>query len=87
MIAPRLIGQIRNVPVRELVAALGRDGVVARAGKGSSRVHRHSDGRRTVIYDRCAGDALPLGTLRKVSDGAGWADDQIRRPKPGRVGR
>lgn len=81
MISPRLIEQLRNVPVRELIAALERDGFVARAGKGSSRVYRHPDGRRTVIHYHHASDTLPLGTLRKVLEGAGWADDDIRRLK------
>ena len=38
MIASRLLDRLRNIPVRQLVAALERDGFLYRRRKGSSRV-------------------------------------------------
>jgi predicted RNA binding protein YcfA (HicA-like mRNA interferase family) len=79
MIAPDLLEQLRNVPIREIVSALERDGFTYRSGKGSSRVYRHPDGRRTVVHYHRGSDTLPLGTLRKVIEGAGWSDGDLRR--------
>ena len=79
MISPVLLAHLRNITVRELTNALERDGFAYRRGKGASRVYRHQDGRRTVVHYHHGGDTLPLGTLRKVLEGAGWTDDDLRR--------
>jgi predicted RNA binding protein YcfA (HicA-like mRNA interferase family) len=79
MISPERIRHLRNLPVRELIAALERDGFVYRRSKGSGRVYRHLDGRRVVIHYHHAGDTLPLGTLRNVLHGTRWTESDVVR--------
>lgn len=79
MIPPHLIQQLRNTPVQELIRALERDGFFYRRTRGSGRVYRHTDGRRTVIHYHHAGDTLPIGTLRNVLAGTRWTEDDLRR--------
>ncbi len=74
-----LARRLRNTPVRELISALERDGFTYRRTRGSSRVYRHSDGRRTVVHYHRSGDTLPLGTLRSVLDGTGWTQEDLER--------
>ena len=79
MIPPELTRRLRNRPVRELIAALERDGFAYRRSKGAGRVYRHPDGRRVVIHYHHAGDTLPLGTLRNVLNGTRWTESDIVR--------
>jgi predicted RNA binding protein YcfA (HicA-like mRNA interferase family) len=79
MIPPHLIQQLRNTAVQALVRALERDGFTYRRARGSGRVYRHPDGRRTVIHYHRAGDTLPLGTLRSVLAGTHWTEEDLRR--------
>ena len=78
-IPSHLINQLRNIPVRELVRALERDGFTYKRRKHSSRVYRHPDGCRTVIHYHRPNDTLPIGTLRSVLAGAGWTEDDLKR--------
>ncbi|PKB63541.1 MAG: hypothetical protein BZY80_07040 [SAR202 cluster bacterium Io17-Chloro-G2] len=70
---------MRNTSVRELVRALERDGFTFRRTRGSGRLYRHPDGRRTVIHYHSATDTLPIGTLRSVLTGTNWSEDDLRR--------
>jgi predicted RNA binding protein YcfA (HicA-like mRNA interferase family) len=79
MIAAHLLQRLRNIPVRELIGALERDGFVYRRAKGSGRVYRHPDGRRAVVHYHHGGDTLPLGTLRNVLTGTRWTDADLER--------
>ena len=79
MIPPHLLQQLRNIPVRELIAALERDGFTYRRLSGSGRVYRHSDGWRVVIHYHHSSDTLPLGTLRSVLTGTRWTEADLRR--------
>ena len=74
-----LLQRLRNTPVRELVRALERDGFTYRRTRGSGRVYRHDDGRRTVVHYHSASDTLPLGTLRSVLAGAAWSEEDLLR--------
>lgn len=74
-----LARQLRNTPVRDLVRALERDGFSYRRTRGSSRVYRHPDGRRTVIHYHHSNDTLPLGTLQNVLSGTRWTDADLER--------
>lgn len=74
-----LARQLRNTPVRELVRALERDGFSYRRTRGSSRVYRHPDGRRTVIHYHRSNDTLPLGTLQSVLSGTRWTNADLER--------
>ena len=79
MTAQELARLLRNTPVRQLVAALERDGFVYRRSKGSGRLYRHSDGRRVVIHYHRGNDTLPHGTLRSVLGSARWSENDLRR--------
>lgn len=74
-----MIEGLRNVPVRKLIRALERDGFVYRRAKGSQRVYRHPDGRRTVIHYHHGGDTLPVGTLKQIIDATRWTEEDLRR--------
>lgn len=74
-----LARRLRNASVRELVSALERDGFSYRRSRGSSRVYRHSDGRRTVVHFHRANDTLPLGTIRSILTGTNWTEDDLAR--------
>ena len=74
-----LARRLRNTPVRELVRALERDGFSYRRTRGSSRVYRHDDGRRTVVHYHRSNDTLPLDTLRSVLTGTRWAESDLER--------
>jgi len=71
--------ELRNLPVRKLVAALERDGFIYRRRKGSQKVYRHEDGRRVVLHYHRGSDTLPLGTLRQILGATGWTEDDLRR--------
>ena len=74
-----LARRLRNVAARELVSALERDGFAYRRTRGSSRVYRHSDGRRTVVHYHPSNDTLTLGTLRSILSGTQWTEDDLER--------
>ncbi len=74
-----LARRLRNVSVRELVGALERDGFSYRRSRGSSRVYRHADGRRTVVHFHRASDTLPLDTIRSILAGTNWTEDDLER--------
>ncbi len=74
-----LARRLRNTPVRELVRALERDGFSYRRTRGSSRVYRHDDGRRTVVHYHRSNDTLPLDTLRSILAGTRWAQEDLER--------
>lgn len=75
------LDQLRNAPVRKLVRALERDGFTFRRKKGSGRLYRHPDGRRTVIHYHHSSDTLPPGTLRSVLAATRWTEDDLLRLK------
>ena len=79
MIPPQVIQRLRNTPVRQLIAALQRDGFLYRRTKGSGRVYRHPDGRRAVVHYHHANDTLPIGTLRNVLFGTRWTEADLKR--------
>ena len=81
MTADQPLDQLRNTPVRRLVRALERDGFTFQRKKGSGRLYRHPDGRRTVIHYHHSGDTLPLGTLRSVLEATRWIEADLKRLK------
>ena len=74
-----LARRLRNVAARELIGALERDGFTYRRTRGSSRVYRHIDGRRTIVHYHRPNDTLPLGTLRSILSGAQWTESDLER--------
>ena len=73
--------QLRNVAVRDLIAALLADGfTMERSTRTGGRVYRSERERRTVlVHYHHGGDTLPLGTLRSIIEGARWTFDDARR--------
>ena len=71
---------LRNTPVREIIAALERDGFgLRRSTRTGSRIYRHSDGRRAVIQYHRGGDTLVRKTLREILRGVQWTEGDLRR--------
>ena len=55
----RLVNLLRNTPVREIIRALERDGlVVARNTRTGGLVYSHPDGRNTFTHYHTGGEAL-----------------------------
>lgn len=74
--------QLRKITVRELCAALDRDGFVLDRQRGSHRVYyRPRDKRRVVIPYHLPGATLPIGTLAAIVRDVGWTEDDFRRLK------
>jgi len=72
--------QLRKVTVRELCAALERDGFVLDRQRGSHRVYyRPGDKRRVVIPYHHPGATLRIGTLAAIVRDIGWTEDDLRR--------
>ena len=71
---------LRNTPVRELIAALRRDGCSSeRQTRAGGRIYGHPDGRRTTIHDHTGRDTLTRKTLRSVLQATRWTEDNLRR--------
>ena len=76
----RVLHLLRNTPVREIIAALERDGFsLHRSTKTGSRIYRHPDGRMAVIHYHRGSDTLARKTLREVLRGVQWTEDDLRR--------
>ena len=75
-----LLNLLRNTPVREIIAALERDGfALRRSTRTGSRIYRHPDGRRAVIHYHRGSDTLVRKTLREVLRGVQWTEDDLKR--------
>ena len=74
-----LVSLLRNVPIRELVGALERDGFVARRSRGSQRVYRDDNNRRVVLHYHRGSDTLPVGTLSKFLSDTRWTLEDAQR--------
>ena len=71
---------LRNVPVRDLVRALERDGFeFYPRSRGSGRIYRHPDGRQVLIHYHRGNQTLPIGTLRNVLAGTQWTEEDAKR--------
>lgn len=75
-----LVHVLRNAPVRQLIAALKRDGfVLRRTTRTGGRIYSHADGRLTVIHYHRSNDTLPRGTLRSFLAATRWTDEDLKR--------
>jgi predicted RNA binding protein YcfA (HicA-like mRNA interferase family) len=74
--------KLRGLIVRELVAALKRDGFVLRRSKAVTRLFRHPDGRRVIIHEHRPGQTLKIGTLKEIIENeASWDEGDLKRLK------
>ena len=76
----RLVHLLRNVPVREIIRALERDGFVRhnRARTGGYW-YRHPDGRSLPIHYHTGGRTLTRKTLASVIYATEWTEEDLRR--------
>ena len=81
MSSPRsLVHLLRNTPVRELVRALERDGVLReRSRRTGGYFYVHPDGRRTVVHYHRGRDTLDRKTLASVVRGTQWTEADLQR--------
>ena len=70
------VSKLRNVPVKEIVRALERDGF---AQSSKSRACIHPDGRKVFIHYHKPNDTIPLGTLKNIIDSARRTEDDAKR--------
>lgn len=76
----RVPPKLRTITVRELCAALERDGFLLDRQRGSHRVyHNPRDGRRAVIVYRRPGDTFPLRALQAILDDLSWTEVDLKR--------
>ena len=74
------VSKLRNVPVREIVRALERDGFSQSSkSRSSSRGYIHPDGRKVFIHYHRPNDTIPRGTLKNIIDSARWTEDDAKR--------
>ena len=74
-----LVSRLRNVSIRQWIAALERAGFFSRRSRGGHRIYRHSDGRRVVLSFHRAGATLPPGTLHRVLLDTKWTEEDAER--------
>ena len=75
-----LLHRLRNTPVRELVAALERDGFsLKRETRTGGRIYSHPDGRIMVVHNHRGSDTLTRRTLQSVLAGTLWTEADIAR--------
>lgn len=73
-------GKLRGLTVRELTAALKRDGFVLKRSKGVTCLFHHPDGRRVIIHEHHPGQTLKIGTLKEIVENeALWDEDDLKR--------
>ena len=78
----RLPPELRSITVRELCAALERDGFVLDRQRGSHRVYYNpQDKRRVVVPYHAPGATLPYGTLKGIISDLGWTEEDFKRLK------
>ncbi len=76
----QLIHLLRNTPVRELIAALRRDGFsLERQTRTGGRIYSHPDGRLTTIHYHSGSNTLTRKTLRSVLQATRWTQEDLRR--------
>jgi predicted RNA binding protein YcfA (HicA-like mRNA interferase family) len=74
-----LIESLKNVPAREWIAALERDGFRIRKGRGSHHVYQHPDGRRVLVVYHKLSDTFGPKTISQMLVSTGWRDEDLRR--------
>ena len=78
-----MIGYLKNIPAREWIHALERNGFTPRKNKGSRHVYQHPDGRRVlIVYHKSSAIHSALRQSNKYSKlPAGQSTTSIKRLK------
>ncbi len=75
-----LVHHLRNTAVRELIAALRRDGFsLERETRTGGRIYSQADGRIVVIHYHHGSDTLTRKTLQQVLAATRWTESDVRR--------
>ena len=75
-------GGLRSLTVRDLIAALTRDGFYFVRQSGSHQRYRHTDGRCVMVALHGSGGMFKIKTLKSiVEDQARWTENDLKRPK------
>jgi len=75
-----LLNRLRNTSVRDIVAALERDGfTLRRSTQTGGRIYAHPDGRITVVHFHKGNETLPIGTLRSILQAVSWTQADAKR--------
>ncbi len=70
---------LKNVPARDWLQALTRDGFTPRKSRGSHHVYTHSDGRRVLVVYHKLSDTFGPKTLKQLLDATRWTEDDLKR--------
>jgi len=74
------VHHLRNTPVRELIAALRREGFsLERETRTGGRIYSHGDSRIVVIHYHHGSDILTRKTLQQVLQATHWTEADLRR--------
>ncbi len=76
-----MIGYLKNIPAREWIHALERNGFIPRKSKGSHHVYQHPDGRRVLIVYHKQSDTFGPKTIKQILQATRWTEDEIKRLK------
>ncbi len=77
-----LVHLLRNIPVRELMKALERDGfLLERTSRTGGHIYRHPDGRMALLHYHRGSDTLTRKTLKTFLGSTGWTEEDLKRLK------
>lgn len=76
-----LIHSLRNIPVRELISAIERDGfILRRTTRTGGQIYAHpKDERMVVIHYHHSSETLRRKTLKSILEGTRWSKDDLQR--------
>ena len=72
--------RLRSLRARRLIRALKKDGFYEERSKGSLRLFKHPNGRRTTIHLHNMGQTFAPGTLKAIIEQqAQWTEADLKR--------
>jgi predicted RNA binding protein YcfA (HicA-like mRNA interferase family) len=72
--------RLRSLRARRLIRALKKDGFYEERSKGSLRLFKHPNGRRTTIHLHNMGQTFAIGTLKAIIEQqAQWTEADLKR--------
>jgi predicted RNA binding protein YcfA (HicA-like mRNA interferase family) len=74
-----VIDRLRNVPARQWIVALERDGFRLRKGRGSHHVYEKADRRRVLVVYHKLSDTFGPKTIAQMLSSTGWSADDLMR--------
>lgn len=78
----KTIHLLKNIPAREIIKALERDGFyLKRSTRSGGHIYSRLDGRIVVIHYHHSSDTFKRKTLKSILDGAGWTKEDLKKLK------